>query len=166
MRAHAHVEDHIGRLKDSGLLRFPFTDFAANAAWLAVVCWGSGPGPLVPAALCHRAPGPGAAQTAALATVAHTRPHRFVKPEATSSASSTDGPPPPTSSPPTDHVRRPHLTGAPLQSRTPAVEQPRPHAPRTSPPAPPEPRHTPISQPTPHHNPNHPSTPTNQTSRE
>ena len=39
MRAHAHVEDHIGRLKDSGLLRFPFTDFAANAAWLAVVCW-------------------------------------------------------------------------------------------------------------------------------
>ena len=41
MRAHAHVEDHIGRLKDSGLLRFPFTDFAANAAWLAVVCWGA-----------------------------------------------------------------------------------------------------------------------------
>ena len=37
---------------------------------------GSGPGPLVPAALCHRAPRPGAAQTAALATVAHTRPHR------------------------------------------------------------------------------------------
>ncbi len=41
MRAHAHVEDHIGRLKDSGLLRFPFTDFAANAAWLQVVCWGA-----------------------------------------------------------------------------------------------------------------------------
>ena len=37
---------------------------------------GSGPGPLVPAALCHRAPRPGAAQTAALATVARTRPHR------------------------------------------------------------------------------------------
>lgn len=39
MRAHAHVEDHIGRLKDSGLLRFPFTSLDANRAWLAVVCW-------------------------------------------------------------------------------------------------------------------------------
>ena len=37
MRAHAHVEDHICRLKDSGLLRFPFTSFEANCAWLAVV---------------------------------------------------------------------------------------------------------------------------------
>jgi hypothetical protein len=37
MRAHAHVEDHIGRLKDSGLERFPFTDFHANSAWLAAV---------------------------------------------------------------------------------------------------------------------------------
>ena len=76
MRAHAHVEDHIGRLKDSGLLRFPFTDFAANAAWLAVVCWGAD---LVRwfQLLCVTGPlGPGAAQTAALATVAHTRPHR------------------------------------------------------------------------------------------
>src|SRR5487761_1143000 len=36
-KAHAHVEDHICRLKDSGLLRFPFTSFAANCAWLAVV---------------------------------------------------------------------------------------------------------------------------------
>lgn len=39
MRAHAHVEDHIGRLKESGLLRFPFTELAANQAWLQVVCW-------------------------------------------------------------------------------------------------------------------------------
>ena len=39
MRAHAHVEDHIRRLKDSGALRFPFVDFAANQAWLAVVCF-------------------------------------------------------------------------------------------------------------------------------
>jgi hypothetical protein len=37
-RAHAHVEDHIARLKDSGLERFPFTGFAANAAWSQVVC--------------------------------------------------------------------------------------------------------------------------------
>jgi hypothetical protein len=39
MRAHAHVEQHIARLKDSGAARFPFTAFDANAAWLALVCW-------------------------------------------------------------------------------------------------------------------------------
>ncbi|HET9848682.1 MAG TPA: IS1380 family transposase [Candidatus Dormibacteraeota bacterium] len=39
MRAHAHVEDHIARLKDSGLQRFPFVSFEANCAWLAVVCF-------------------------------------------------------------------------------------------------------------------------------
>jgi hypothetical protein len=39
IRAHAHVEDHIRRLKDSGAQRFPFVDFAANQAWLAVVCF-------------------------------------------------------------------------------------------------------------------------------
>jgi Transposase DDE domain group 1 len=38
MRAHAHVEDNIRRLKDSGASRFPFCDFDANSAWLAVVC--------------------------------------------------------------------------------------------------------------------------------
>lgn len=38
MRAHAHVEDHIRRLKDSGLCRFPFRDLDANRAWLAAVC--------------------------------------------------------------------------------------------------------------------------------
>lgn len=38
MRARAHVEDYIGRLKDSGLERFPFTSFGANQAWLQVVC--------------------------------------------------------------------------------------------------------------------------------
>ena len=37
MRAHAHVENHISRLKDSGLVRFPFTDFGANATWMAIV---------------------------------------------------------------------------------------------------------------------------------
>ena len=41
MRAHAHVEDFIGRLKDSGLERLPFTDFEANQAWLQTVCWAS-----------------------------------------------------------------------------------------------------------------------------
>lgn len=39
MRAHAHVEDHIGRLKDSGLERFPFCHTAANRVWLAEVCF-------------------------------------------------------------------------------------------------------------------------------
>jgi hypothetical protein len=37
MRAHAHVEDHILRLKESGLLRFPFAPLRANRAWLFVV---------------------------------------------------------------------------------------------------------------------------------
>lgn len=38
MRAHAHVESHIQRLKDSGLCRFPFTSFEANTNWLMAVC--------------------------------------------------------------------------------------------------------------------------------
>jgi hypothetical protein len=38
MRDHAHVEDHIKRLKDSGLERFPFTNLDANRAWLQLVC--------------------------------------------------------------------------------------------------------------------------------
>ncbi len=37
MRAHAHVEQHICRLKDSGLTRFPFTSFEANSNWLMAV---------------------------------------------------------------------------------------------------------------------------------
>ena len=39
MRAHAHVEDNIKRLKESGADRFPFVDIDANRAWLAVVCF-------------------------------------------------------------------------------------------------------------------------------
>jgi hypothetical protein len=37
MRAHAHVELHIGRLKESGLLAFPFSDLDANKNWMATV---------------------------------------------------------------------------------------------------------------------------------
>jgi hypothetical protein len=37
IRAHAHVEDHILRLKESGMLRFPFTSLQANRAWLFAV---------------------------------------------------------------------------------------------------------------------------------
>ena len=39
MRGHANVEDALGRLKDAGLLRFPFVDLQANRAWLAEVCF-------------------------------------------------------------------------------------------------------------------------------
>jgi hypothetical protein len=39
MRAHAHVEDDLRRLKASGALRFPFVDLDANRAWLATVCF-------------------------------------------------------------------------------------------------------------------------------
>ena len=42
MRAHAHVEDNIRRLKDSAANRFPFCDFDANSAWLSVVCMADG----------------------------------------------------------------------------------------------------------------------------
>jgi hypothetical protein len=37
MRAHAHVEQHIQRLKDAGLTRMPFTSFEANANWMMTV---------------------------------------------------------------------------------------------------------------------------------
>ena len=37
MRAHAEVESHIQRLKESGLQRFPFTSFEANSNWLLSV---------------------------------------------------------------------------------------------------------------------------------
>jgi hypothetical protein len=39
IRAHAHVEDHIQLLKDSGLERFPFTAWEPNQAWLQTVMW-------------------------------------------------------------------------------------------------------------------------------
>ena len=41
MRAHAHVENHIERLKESGLCRLPFTNFEANANWMAIVLLGA-----------------------------------------------------------------------------------------------------------------------------
>jgi hypothetical protein len=41
IRQHAHVEDHIKRLKDSGLERFPFTNLDAHRAWLQLVCTGA-----------------------------------------------------------------------------------------------------------------------------
>ena len=41
MRAHAHVEQHILRLKESGLTSMPFTNFEANATWLMTVALAS-----------------------------------------------------------------------------------------------------------------------------
>jgi hypothetical protein len=41
MRAQAHVENHVERLKESGLCRFPFSDPEANANWMT------------PAGACH-----------------------------------------------------------------------------------------------------------------
>jgi hypothetical protein len=40
MRAHAHVEDNIKRIKSSGGDRFPFSKLEANKTWLQLVCWG------------------------------------------------------------------------------------------------------------------------------
>ena len=34
---HALVENHIERLKESGLCRFPFSDFEANVNWMTIV---------------------------------------------------------------------------------------------------------------------------------
>lgn len=39
MRAHAHIEDDVRRLRDSGFEHFPFIDLDANRAWLAEVCF-------------------------------------------------------------------------------------------------------------------------------
>ena len=39
MRTHPHSEDHIRHLKDSGLVRFPFTALDANRPWLQVIGW-------------------------------------------------------------------------------------------------------------------------------
>lgn len=39
MRGHADIEDALGRLKESGLLRFPFAGLQANRAWLTEVCF-------------------------------------------------------------------------------------------------------------------------------
>lgn len=39
MRLHAHVEDSIGRLKNMGANRMPFSNFTANSVWFALGCW-------------------------------------------------------------------------------------------------------------------------------
>lgn len=39
MRLHAHVEDSIARLKNTGMKRMPFSNYTANAVWFAIGCW-------------------------------------------------------------------------------------------------------------------------------
>lgn len=104
MRAHAHVEDNIRRLKDSGATRFPFVAIDANRAWLAVVCFADA---LVRwfQLLCL---------TGALAVAEPRRcaggsgtppPGSCTAPDSASCASSTAGPPPTRCSTPTSASR-------------------------------------------------------------
>ncbi len=75
MPAHAHIEDHIRRLKDSGLCRFPFRDLDANrACWppsASRTRWSAGSSASASPPARAR---PGRAQDAALAVLAHPRP--------------------------------------------------------------------------------------------
>ena len=80
LRAHAHVEDHIRRLKASGLERFPFSDLDANRAWMALVCCRRRSRALVPAAVPARPARQRRTQDAALAALAHPRPRRAPRP--------------------------------------------------------------------------------------
>ena len=74
---HAHVEDHIKRLKDSGLERFPFTDLDANRAWMQLVCLAADlVRYLVPTPVLHRRTRHRRTEATPLEPVAHTRPHR------------------------------------------------------------------------------------------
>jgi Transposase DDE domain group 1 len=111
MRAHAHVEDHIRRLKDSGLCRFPFTDLDANRAWLATVCFAAD---LVRwfQLVCVTAPLARAEPETLRWRLWHAPPGSSTTPDETSSASSTAGPTrrrssPPTSASPPSADRRP-----------------------------------------------------------
>ena len=95
MRAHAHVESHIQRLKDSGLCRFPFASFEANTPWLMTSCAGSSccastdPGPTPD----PRHSAGGSSTLRGGSCTGHAR---------ASCASSTAGPPPRCSSMPTN----------------------------------------------------------------
>jgi hypothetical protein len=67
MRAHAHVERHIQRLKDSSLCRSSFTSFEAHANWMMTVAiaadlvrWFQLPAWTAPGSTPDRRPCPGA----------------------------------------------------------------------------------------------------------
>lgn len=80
MRAHAHVEDHIRRLKDSGLCRFPFSDLDTKPGLARRRLLRRRPGPLVPA--CSASPGtsPAPSPKPWLAALARPRPPRAPSP--------------------------------------------------------------------------------------
>jgi len=106
MRAHAHVEQHISRLKDSGLLSFPFTKIEANRNWMATVMmsadlvrWFQ---PVVPRRFLEQSPTQGTALGAS-----STRPVGWCAAHGvTSCASSPGGPVQTPSSAPTPRWRR------------------------------------------------------------
>ncbi len=101
MRAHAHVEDHIRRLKASGLERFPFVDLDANRAWLGLVCFADS---LVRCSNCSASPAhwPRRNRSGCAGRCGTPPPASCASPVATSCASSTAGRPPRTSSTPTN----------------------------------------------------------------
>jgi hypothetical protein len=120
MRAHAHVEDHIRRVKDSGLCRFPFTSFDPKQAWLAAVCFA---GDLVRwfQLLCLTGQLARAEPKTLRWRLWHA-PARLVRhPDKTSSASSTAGP-----------TRRPSSPPTPASPRSPDPDQNPGHPPGTS----------------------------------
>jgi hypothetical protein len=101
MRAHARVEDHIRRLKASGLERFPFTDLAANQAWMQTVAHAAD---LVRwfQLLCLTGPLAAAEPKTLRWRLWHAPPALCARAAPTSSASSTAGPTPQPSSAATD----------------------------------------------------------------
>jgi hypothetical protein len=127
MRADAHVEDHIRRLKDSGLCRFPFRDLDGNRAWLAAVCFA---GDLVRwfQLLCLTGPLADAEPNALRWQFWHAPARVIRRAHVTSSAFSTAGPTHTPSSTPIDapprsaeHPSSRRSTGRPLASTRPAA---------------------------------------------
>ena len=163
MRAHARVEDHIARLKDSGAKRFPFCDLAANAAWhqlaaLAdtVVRWFQQT--CLTGALKHARP-----QNTAMEPLAHPRPPRAPRPsqhphtarEPRRHRGHTQRPHPHR---PAHLSTHPHRRGRPQHRAGPT----RPSAPRHRPPSPKTPHQAHTAPPTTPHTPGPPPLHTRQ----
>lgn len=107
MRFHDYDEKELFSARTFSILRFPFTGFEANQAWLQVVCWASD---LVVwfQLLCLTGELANARPKRLRWSIWHTRHGSFAAAVETSSASSTAGPPPQTSSPATPELGVPH----------------------------------------------------------
>ena len=99
MRAHAHVEDHIKRLKESGLERFPFTKIGANRAWLQTVCMAADVVRWFQQLCCAGHRSSTLNRNGCAGRFGMPQPVSSAKPANTSSGSSMVGQPPATSSP-------------------------------------------------------------------